>query len=144
MLRKRIDKSVLVGLGVLLWMAPLAARAAPSCHGLSATAIIFPNYDVYYGSDTDGTTTITYNCPPPALPTVTITGGNSGLQDPRWMIRIGSPDTLLYNLYSDPARSQIWGSTAVSVAQGNNGSVTVYGRIFKLQDVSVGAYSDSL
>ena len=33
---------------------------------------------------------------------------------------------------------------AVTVAQGNNQTVTVYGRIKELQDVSVGTYQDNL
>src|SRR5437867_2799430 len=114
---KRIDRSVFVGLGVLL--AASAAHAAPSCHGLSATVMNFAAYDVFAGLPNDtATATISYSCPPPASPTVQISAGNGGSFNPwRTMTLTGGTDTLNYNVYFDPGRTVIWGTTALSVPQ---------------------------
>jgi spore coat protein U-like protein len=129
---------------LVLLCAALPARAAPSCHGISATALAFGNYDVYGAAPVDSAGTISYSCPPPALPTVTIDLGLSFGNGHRRMSR-GGTDFLEYEIYTDAARTSVWSSTvAVSVPQGNNGSVQFYGRVFPLQDVSVGAYTDTL
>lgn len=128
----------------LVLSIPAAARAAPSCHGISVTTLAFGNYDVYSSAPLDSSATISYNCPPPAVPFVDISAGSSGSFTARTMTLPGSTDTLAYNVYVDAARTIIWGSTPVSVPQGNGNSVPVYGRIFALQDVSVGTYTDTL
>ena len=123
----------------------LPARAAPSCHGISATALAFGNYDVYGATPVDSAGTISYSCPPPTLPTVTIDLGLSYGGSGHRRMSLGGTDFLEYEIYVDAARTTIWSATnAVSVPQGNGMSVPFYGRIFALQDVSVGAYSDTL
>jgi spore coat protein U-like protein len=129
---------------LVLCAASSAARAAPSCRNITATALAFGNYDVYAATPVDSAGTITYNCPPPALPTVTIDLGLSFGNGHRRM-SLGGIDFLEYEIYVDAARTTVWSSTtAVPVPQGNNGSVPFYGRITPLQDVSVGAYTDTV
>jgi spore coat protein U-like protein len=121
-----------------------AARAAPSCHSISVTTLAFGNYDVYATTPLDTAGTILYSCPPPALPTVSISAGNGGSYSPRLMQLTGGTETLQYNVYVDAARTTVWGATPISVAQGNVQTVPFYGRIFAQQDVSVGSYTDTL
>jgi len=120
-----------------------AAHAAPSCHGISVTSLAFGNYDVYSNAPLDSAGTISYSCPPPALPTVDISTGGANSFSPRLMKPGSGADTLAYNVYVDAARTTVWIS-GISVAQGNNQTVQFYGRIFPLQDVSVGTYTDTL
>jgi spore coat protein U-like protein len=59
---------------------------------------------------------------------------------------------LEYNLYLDRYHTAIWGDRSGSTDRyydgnpptGRTVSITVYGRIFALQDVKVGTYTDSL
>lgn len=122
---------------------PFAVRAAPSCHGLSATALSFPSYDVYATAAVTSSGTISYSCPPPAVPTVTIGYGLHASGTQRGMLG-PSGDLLLYQLCQDAACTTPWGLTPVSVPAGNTRSVPFYARVFAQQDVSVGSYSDTL
>src|SRR3954469_15436397 len=134
----------LVALGIAL-CAALPARAAPSCHGISVTPLSFGSYDVYGAGALDSAGTISYSCPPPSLPTVTIDLGLSfGNGHRRMALGIGS-EFLEYDVYVDAARTAVWPSTTpISVPQGNNSTVPFYGRVFPQQDVSVGTYTDTL
>lgn len=83
---------------------------------------------------------------------VTISPGANGGFSPRQMA--SGPYLMQYNLYSDPARSQIWGdgtgdTSVVTGSKPANGppvsfSFPIYGRIFPRQNVSPGLYADSL
>jgi spore coat protein U-like protein len=83
---------------------------------------------------------------------VTISPGTNGSFFPRQLA--SGPYLMQYNLYSDPARSQIWGdgTGGTSVNSGNKPSAgkplsfsfPIYGRIFPRQSVAAGVYSDSL
>ena len=125
--------------------AALPARAAPSCHGISVTPLSFGSYDVYGAAPVDSAGTISYNCPPPALPSVTIDLGQFfGNGGRRMALGFGS-EFLQYEVYADAARTTVWpSSNAIAVPQGNNQSIPFYGRIFPQQDVSVGTYTDTL
>src|ERR1051326_510773 len=86
---------------VLAVCAALPARAAPSCKGISVTPLAFGSYDVYGPSPLDSAGTISYSCPPPALPTVTIDQGLSfGNGRRRMALGLGS-DFLEYEVYVD-------------------------------------------
>lgn len=80
-----------------------------------------------------------------------LSSGNSGGIDPREM-RLGG-ERLLYNLYSDGARTQVWGeagsSSQVTVSYGTALLGTwvqsdVYGRVFARQYPGPGRYTDSI
>ncbi|MGZ6141844.1 MAG: Csu type fimbrial protein [Myxococcales bacterium] len=133
-----------LSLALLVLFGAAAARAAPSCRGISVSGLVFGSYDVYSATPLDSAATISYSCPPPAVPVVDISAGGSGSFSLRRMSQAGLADTLAYNVYVDAARTTVWGSTPVSVPQGNGQSVPVYGRVFPLQDVSVGTYTDTL
>jgi spore coat protein U-like protein len=83
---------------------------------------------------------------------VTINQGSSG----NFLVRelVSGPDRLQYNLYTDAARSLIWGDgnggTSVNVGSKSdkgpplNISFPIYARIFPRQNVGAGVYADAL
>ena len=81
---------------------------------------------------------------------VSLSKGASSTFSPRTMM-MGS-EVLSYNLYRDAARTSIWGdgtagtSTYTNANPPNNTAIniTVYGRVPAGQDVSAGAYSDTV
>ena len=122
----------------------LPAEAAPTCHSISVTPLAFGNYDVYNAAPVDSVGTISYSCPPPLFPTVTIDGGLAFAGGRRRMTLGAGVDFLSYDIYSDAARTTVWSSTPVFVLPLNNTSVDFYGRVFALQDVSAGSYTDTV
>jgi spore coat protein U-like protein len=79
---------------------------------------------------------------------------NSGAIAIRRLKQVSGSDVLDYNLFRDATRVSIWGNTtgvdtvvqSITLANSTTGSIafTVFGRIFALQDVRVGAYNDAL
>jgi spore coat protein U-like protein len=141
---------ILVCVTAIVVLSASEAHAAPACT-ISATSVNFGSYNVFTGSTTDSTGTITINCNGSAHNiTVTLSQGSSSTFNPRTMIKGG--ETLSYNLYRDAARTTIWGdgtggtSTYTNANPPNNAdiSLTVYGRVPAGQDVSAGAYSDTV
>ena len=155
-MRIAIDRSVIRGLiaaAVFLVCANEAAAQgppAPSCT-ISTTAVSFGNYNVFSATPTDSTGSVIFNCNAQATSIrVTLSSGVSASFSPR-TLRKGS-ESLAYNLYLDAARTSIWGDGGGGTAQygptnpANNQNVTVvvYGRIPAGQDVTAGAYSDTV
>jgi len=128
----------------LALFAASAARAAPSCKSITVTALAFGNYDVYSAAPTDSAGTIGYSCPPPTVPSITIDAGLAFANGTRRMTLSTGTDWLAYEIYADAARTVVWSSTPIAVPAGNGASVPFYARAFAQQDVSVGAYSDTL
>jgi spore coat protein U-like protein len=124
--------------------AATGAEAAPSCKSLSVTALAFGNYDVYSAAPLDSAGTISYSCPPPTTPTVTIDAGQAFGNGTRRMTVAAGGDWLAYEIFVDAARSVVWSSTPVSVPAANAATVPFYARAFAAQDVSAGSYSDTL
>ena len=80
--------------------------------------------------------------------TVSLSRGQNGTFSPRAMAKGG--EDLNYNLYQDAGRTNIWGdgtsgTTVFSIANpANNTTRTIYGRVPFAQDVSAGAYTDTI
>ena len=125
-------------------MVSSSAHAAPSCKNITVTALAFGSYDVYNAVATDSAGTISYSCPPPTTPTVTIDAGLAFANGQRRMTLTPATDWLSYDIFVDAARTIVWSSTPVAVPTGNGQSVPYYARAFAQQDVSVGSYSDTL
>jgi spore coat protein U-like protein len=126
-------------------LAAAGAGAAPSCKNLGASLTFGPaGYNVYSLADVTQVGSITYSCPPPTFPVVSLSASGNGAYRPRQMI--SGANTLNYELYFDAAMTTVWGVGADShgVAAGNAASVPLYGRIFALQDAAVGNYSDTV
>jgi spore coat protein U-like protein len=62
---------------------------------------------------------------------------------------VSGPDSLGYNLYTDAARTQVWGDffnggTIQVAPAGTPARLDVYGRIPAGQNVATGSYTDSI
>jgi spore coat protein U-like protein len=136
---------------VLLALLAFPDQAAAQC-SISTTSVNFGSYDVYVPSARDSTGSLTYNCLLPLSVQVTLTKGSSATFSPRTLKK--AAEALQYNLYRDASRSLVWGdgtggtsiySATVTIFQLNtNITVTVYGRIPAQQDISAGAYNDTV
>jgi spore coat protein U-like protein len=141
--------SVTATAGLAAMLICARVDAAPNCI-ISTTAVSFGVYDVFSGTATDSTGTITFRCTGNASVTINLNKGTSTTFTPR-VLTSGS-STLNYNLYTDAARSTIWGDTTGGTSRYSNANpanntnivVTVYGRITSGQDVSAGSYSDTI
>jgi len=136
---------------VLLALLAFPDQAAAQC-SISTSSVNFGSYDVYVPSARDSTGSLTYNCLLPLSVQVTLTKGSSATFSPRTLKK--AAEALQYNLYRDAGRSLIWGdgtggtsiySATVTIFQiATNITVTVYGRIPAQQDISAGAYNDTV
>lgn len=129
-------------------------RAHAACR-VSATGVNFGAYDVFATAPRDTTGTVTVGCDPNPPTDVAISIGpspTSGRFQPRQMRHASQPDRMDYNLFTAPSMVTVWGdgsagtSTVLLKKVNRNWPVTttIYGRILPGQNVSVGAYSDSL
>lgn len=144
-----------------LWSAPsLAYQCA-----VTANNVAFGSYDVFASAPLTTAGTLTVSCAAQNLFEfffgfsasfqIALSGGTSGNPANRFMPG-ASGDALTYNIYTDPTYSVVWGDgTAGTVKQA--GQITVppfaflglqqfstYGRIPAGQNVSAGAYQDTI
>ena len=128
----------------------LAAVPAEAACSLSATGVAFGAYDVFAPAPTDSTGTVVLDCDP-AEKNITITlSPGTGTYATR-TLRQGA-ETLGYNLYLDAARTSVWGDGSAGTTTffiknprpNRPTEVTIFGRIPAAQDVSVGAYADTI
>ncbi|HEU4687590.1 MAG TPA: spore coat U domain-containing protein [Vicinamibacterales bacterium] len=133
----------------LLSTTNVFAQAA-SCT-ISVTSVAFGNYNVFTTTPDDSTGTVTFRCNSSAFNiSISLSDGSSSTFNPR-TLRKGA-EVLNYNLYRNAARTTIWGDgtggtsvyTNSNPPNNSNVSVTVYGRIPALQDVSAGNYTDTV
>lgn len=129
-------------------LAAGAARAAPGCSSISTTPVAFGVYNPVSATPTDSAGGISYFCPGALSPMISIDMGSAGSFSPRTMT--SGVDVLGYNLYVDAARTVIWGdgtagtATVAGTASTKPYTNNIYGRIFPLQSVGAGSYSDTL
>ena len=139
-------------LGAAVWLlcASNAWAQAASCT-ISVTSVAFGNYNVFTTTADDSTGTITYRCNAQAANiSIALSDGSSTTFSPR-TLRKGS-EVLQYNLYRNAARTAVWGDgtggtsvyTNANPPNNSNVTLTIYGRIPAQQDVSAGAYSDTV
>lgn len=126
------------------------APAAWGC-AVSATAVNFGGgYDPY--TQLDATGSVIATCATGLTYVVRIdAGANSGGKFiPRKARIAGGANTASYNLYTDSARTQVWGdgtnSTLIRTGTGTGSAqkLIVYGRLPSGQNLVVGSYSDAL
>jgi spore coat protein U-like protein len=123
---------------------------------IAAGAMTFASYDPTAAVDNDSTATITSTCTSGGAAIITMSEGNraqvgsSAAAPLRAMFNgsEGTPQELGYQLYSDSAGGTVWGNTDATgksiTADGTAQNFTAYGRIGKNQQVSSGAFSDSV
>lgn len=122
-----------------------ASNARAAVCSISATGPAFGAYDPLNAAPLDVAGSIQYLCN--AAIQIAISTGSSGTFANRSMQ--GGAGPLLYNLFLDPARTQVWGDgtngtgVLTNLPSGNR-SVPIYGRIPPLQNAAEGSYSDSL
>ena len=143
-------KRLLILLALLIGTLYASDAHAQACT-ISATSVNFGSYNVFNGSDTDSTGTLTYRCNGSAHNiTIGLTQGASASFNQRQMQK-GS-ESLTYNLFVDASRTNIWGdgtsgTSVYSIANppnNTNVNLTVYGRVNAGQDVSAGSFSDTV
>lgn len=136
---------------VLAFAAARPAGAAAKCTITTTSNVAFGTYDVFGVAPLDITGVVTINCNGAARSvTVDLSSGNAPSFSPRYMI-MGS-EHLNYNLYSDAARTLVWGDGTggtthygpVDPANGVNINLTIYGRIPAGQDLTAGTYTDTI
>jgi spore coat protein U-like protein len=148
-------------LAVVALLISLDAAAAIDCT-VSTVGVAFGEYDPLSPTPTDSTGDVTIVCvyisggAQQVSYSVQLSSGSSGSYLQRQMQ--AAPSVLRYNLFTDAARSAVWGdgSGGTTVA---NGSVTIgpgvgngrredarsiYGRIPARQDALFGNYADSI
>jgi len=150
------------------WLLVLMAFAwlgfAPSAHAqsctITTTPVAFGVYDPQAASALDGTGSVRLDCTNYGTVNVALDDGNATSYATRRMSN--GTDLLLYQLYTDTARSIVWGDGATAATDtvncfigiSSDGCVstlfslratrTIYGRIAALQNVGIGNYSDTV
>ena len=122
-----------------------------SCN-ISAGALTFASYDPTLDADSNAFATIDSTCTSGGAAVITMGQGLGGHTDssdisPIRQMTAGS-EKLDYEVYSDSGRSTQWGNTSatgVSVTgTGSTQSLTAYGTITGLQQVSAVSFTDSV
>ena len=133
------------------------AGIAISACTINTSSIRFGNYDSFSSTSSDTAGTVTINCTSDVLKAnLTLSqSSTSGSFNPRQMKRSGGADLLNYNIYTDVARTIIFGNgvggtTDVGLKRPTgkpapwSQMIDIYGRIPPGQDIPVGSYSDTL
>lgn len=128
----------------------VSGTVVPTC-SVAATALNFggaiPNP---INSNVDAQSTVTATCSSGAAYTIGLNAG-TGVGATFAARRMTSgPNTLVYSLYTDPARSSVWGDGTVGsivfngAGTGSAQAIPVYGRIAAPQTVPTGGYTDTI
>jgi spore coat protein U-like protein len=153
---------LVAALAVLLGGVAGKAHAVADC-SITAISVNFGTYDPAVTTADDSVGTVTVTCRHVSGSAdrvnyaVTLSNGLLGTSASTRKMAAGT-GRLGYNVFTDPARSQVWGngtggtviaSGSMTVGPGvGNGTQTVtqsvYGRIPQLQDANPGTYSDTL
>jgi spore coat protein U-like protein len=142
---------------VLIFLLAVSASAQAQSCTVSMPAMAFGNVNVLPGTAVDTTTTLTVTCSGGSGNTrricISIGAGSANDATSRQM-NGPSANKAKYDLYSNSARTQLWGSwqtgydtagVQIDVAKSSTTNVTVYGRFLASQPTIVaGAYSSTL
>lgn len=142
-------EKLLLFLGIgLTFLAAAGHAEAQNCSISVPTSVAFGTYDVY-GTFVDSTGTVRIGCILATNVTVDLSDGNAPTFIPRYMVN--GAQHLTYNLYLDAARTTIWGDNTGGSSHATPGTIffayvnlTIYGRVPAGQDVTAGAYTDSV
>ncbi len=97
----------------------------------------------------DASATLTARCSAATPYTISLNGGLTGATNPAARKMAQGGNELTYGIYSDAARSQVWGSTLnVDVVSGSGTGnavvIPVYGRVQQQSTPPVGTYTDTV
>jgi spore coat protein U-like protein len=145
---RRIIRCLAIVGALVLGLMPRMAQAA--CSVFTDGGLNFGQYDPMSPVALDSAATIRLECTEGHLYVrIDLSTGGSGTYAQRTMTNPADPTPLVYNLYQDANRTQVWGDgsggTSSQVLWLTAGKVlTVYGRVFPQQDVAVGSFNDTV
>lgn len=128
----------------------VTANVAAQCN-VSAANLAFGAVDPI-GGNVDQTTTVTVKCTKNSPYTVGLNAGTTTGATIAQRLMANGADTMQYNLYTDAARSTVWGNSAVAptwvsgtgAGLGTAQVLTVYGRVPSGQtNLAVGTYTET-
>ncbi len=129
----------------------VTASVAANCT-ISTSPVAFGAYDPVSANAVtalNGTGTVTVACTKGAAATVDLGQGSNYLAPNRQMN--AGANLMIYQLYQDAARTQVWGSTVPTGTMKTYNSVssaptilTVYGQVPAGQNVGIGIYNDTV
>jgi spore coat protein U-like protein len=105
------------------------------------------DFGSYTGTTLDVEVPISFNCNAPTNIAISMDGGTTGDPNGRQMFNEGNTSSILYELWRNAGRSQLWGVFPEDSADFTNataGTPTVFGRIPAGQTPLPGSYSDSV
>lgn len=146
-------KQFMISMMLMTALAGTANAAPPgTICSVSTTSIVFGVYDVFAPAPLSSTGTITIACDNNANATVSISASAvSGTFQPRQMRLASGADIMNYNLFTDATLATVWGDgtagTATYAAKPKKNvplTVTIFGSIPPLQNLSAGTYADTL
>ena len=143
---------ITAGLAALLILFSWTCESGAANCSVSTTSVNFGSYDVLAASPTDTTGTISVYCNNITYVTGSIGPSfNSGGFIPRQMRLAAGTELMDYNLYTDVARTQVWGdgtggtlTVSNTVPKKVTTNYTIYGRIPAEQDILAGLYTETL
>jgi spore coat protein U-like protein len=126
----------------------VSARVEAVCE-VTATDLAFGTYTSNLGAPLQGTTQLRATCTPGSTYTVGLNEGTSPGATVNQRKMVSGAQVLNYQLYSDSARSKIWGNTPgtdteTGVGTGLAQDRTVFGAVPQAQVVPAGDYTDTI
>ncbi len=148
-----IRHRVLPGATALFFIAVLSLifPAAAACRFKSISDISFGNYNVFSTlPNTGGVGSLAISCTGGGEHSnfdVTLSTGQSNSY--AYRIMKNGPNSLNYNLYTNAARTVVWGngtggSSVMSASRNSTTTLSIYGLIPEGQDAAFGSYSDNI
>jgi spore coat protein U-like protein len=121
----------------------VTAEIQASCV-LNGGSLDFGTYTSTAGTDTQGQGSFSYQCTNGTSIFLSLNGGQNEDDDTRAMV--SGTDRLVYELYRDPARQEVWRSESDALSVGPTSAaletVQVYGLIPQGQTSPAGTYND--
>ena len=139
------------GSGSVNQFITITATVLPIC-SVTTTAMNFGGYDpvvVNAVAPLNATGTVSVYCNPGTAVTVSLDLGTHASGTTRQLLS-GAANFMTYEVYRDSGRTVVWNTTntvsgtSTSNAVAINGGFIAYGRISAGQDVTIGAYNDTL
>lgn len=124
------------------------ATVISDCSIISAPNINFGNVGVMT-ANLDVTSTLTVSCTPGTIYSFALDGGSVAGSTVNNRLMAQGANTLQYQLYSDSARTQVWGQTPGTDTQGGTGTgsnsvYTIYARMPPQNTPPVGVYTSTV
>ncbi|MEM7044570.1 MAG: spore coat U domain-containing protein [Pseudomonadota bacterium] len=151
------------GIGIVFGMigfAGMTALSGPAMAQSSDTLLVLASvggectvtgatldFGAYSGTQKDVEIPISFSCNSPTNIAISMDGGATGDPNGRQMFNGDFSSQILYELYRDGGRTQLWGvfpEDSADFASATTGSPTVFGRIPGGQSPLPGSYSDSV